>query len=84
MGVLGFARPAMGLAHATGYQVMWSTYSDFSQNYLTKSVSSKYLSTTLTTAKSKKTYYVKVRAYRTISGKKVYSPWSSKKTLKTK
>lgn len=69
---------------ATGYQVKWSTYSDFSQNYLTKSVSSKYLSTTLKTAKSKKTYYVKVRAYRTISGKKVYSPWSSKKTLKTK
>ena len=69
---------------ATGYQVKRTTSSELSHNYLTKSVSSKYLSTTLTTAKSKKTYYVKVRAYRTISGKKVYSPWSSKKTLKTK
>lgn len=69
---------------ASGYQVMWSTYSNFSKNYKTKSVTSKYLSKTVTTAQSKKYYYVRVRAYKTVSGKKVYSQWSSTKKVKTK
>ena len=69
---------------ASGYQVMWSTYKNFSKNYKTKSVKAKYLSKTVTTAQSKKTYYVRVRAYKTINGKKVYSPWSSTKKVKTK
>lgn len=69
---------------ASGYQVMWSTYKNFSKNYKTKSVTSKYLSKTVTAAQSKKTYYVRVRAYKTVSGKKVYSPWSNTKKVKTK
>ena len=69
---------------ASGYQVMWSTYKNFSKNYKTKSVKSKYLSKTVTAAQSKKTYYVRVRAYKTINGKKVYSQWSSTKKVKTK
>lgn len=69
---------------ASGYQVMWSTYKNFSKNYKTKSVKAKSLSKTVTAAQSKKTYYVRVRAYKTISGKKVYSPWSSTKKVKTK
>ena len=69
---------------ASGYQVMWSTYKDFSKNYKTKSVKSKYLSKTVTAAQSKKTYYVRVRAYKTINGKKVYSQWSNTKKVKTK
>ncbi|WP_448920249.1 GH25 family lysozyme [Eubacterium sp.] len=69
---------------ASGYQVMWSTYKNFSKNYKTKSVTSKYLSKTVTTAQSKRVYYVRVRAYKTISGKKVYSPWSNTKKVKTK
>ena len=69
---------------ASGYQVMWSTYKNFSKNYKTKSVKAKSLSKTVTTAQSKKTYYVRVRVYKTISGKKVYSPWSSTKKVKTK
>ncbi len=69
---------------ASGYQVMWSTYKNFSKNYKTKSVKAKYLSKTVTTAQSKKTYYVRVRAYKTINGKKVYSQWSSTKKVKTK
>ena len=69
---------------ASGYQVMWSTYKNFSKNYKTKSVKAKYSSKTVTTAQSKKTYYARVRAYKTINGKKVYSPWSSTKKVKTK
>lgn len=69
---------------ASGYQVMWSTYKNFSKNYKTKSVKAKSLSKTVTAAQSKKTYYVRVRAYKTISGKKVYSQWSSTKKVKTK
>lgn len=69
---------------ASGYQVMWSTYKNFSKNYKTKSVKAKSLSKTVTTAQSKKTYYVRVRAYKTISGKKVYSQWSNTKKVKTK
>lgn len=69
---------------ASGYQVMWSTYKNFSKNYKTKSVKAKYRSKTVTTAQSKKIYYVRVRAYKTINGKKVYSPWSNTKKVKTK
>lgn len=69
---------------ASGYQVMWSTYKNFSKNYKTKSVKAKYSSKTVTTAQSKKTYYVRVRAYKTVNGKKVYSQWSSTKKVKTK
>lgn len=69
---------------ASGYQVMWSTYKNFSKNYKTKSVTSKYLSKTVTAAQSKKTYYVRVRAYKTVNGKKVYSQWSNTKKVKTK
>lgn len=69
---------------ASGYQVMWSTYKNFSKNYKTKSVKAKSLSKTVTAAQSKKTYYVRVRVYKTINGKKVYSQWSSTKKVKTK
>lgn len=69
---------------ASGYQVMWSTYKNFSKNYKTKSVKAKYSSKTVTTAQSKKTYYVRVRAYKTVNGKKVYSQWSNIKKVKTK
>ena len=67
---------------ATGYQVMWSTTKDFSSNY--KSVYITTASTTLSTAQAKKTYYVRVRAYKTRNDKKVYSPWSKTLNVKTK
>ena len=34
--------------------------------------------------KAKKKYYVRVRTYKTVKGKKIYSSWSKAKVLKTK
>ena len=67
---------------ASGYQVMWSTTKDFSSNY--KTVKTTKASTTLTTAQSNKTYYVKVRAYKTRGEITTYSPWSLRLSVKTK
>ncbi len=67
----------------SGYEVMWSTNSNFKNNFLSVYVNGQNkLSTTLKTSQSKKNYYVRVRAYKTVNGKKQYCSWSS--TLKVK
>lgn len=68
----------------SGYQVQWSTYSDFLANYKSVSVSSTNTSTKITTAQSGAKYYVRVRTYKTIDGKKYYSKWSNTKSVTTK
>ncbi|MBR3786193.1 MAG: hypothetical protein IKJ77_07295 [Firmicutes bacterium] len=75
--------------HATGYQVMVATDKKF-----TKNVKSAYVkgynktSKKMTKLKTKKTYYVRVRTYKTVKAngksKKIYSAWSSVKNCKTK
>ena len=68
----------------TGYQVQYSTNSDFS-GAKTKTVKG-YSKTSVTIKKlgSKKTYYVRVRTYVKQGGKTYYSPWSGVKKVKTK
>lgn len=66
---------------ATGYQVMWSTTSNFSSNFLTVDVKGMTnTSTTIKTAQSKRYYYVKVRPYIIKNSKRTYCSWS--KTMK--
>ncbi len=68
----------------SGYQIKYSTSSKFSSSK-TVTVSNKdTTSKTISSLKSKKTYYVRVRAYKTVSGKKVYTNWSTTKKAKTK
>ena len=68
-----------------GYQVRWSTTKDFSSNYKSVYVTSpSSLTKTVTTAQSKKAYYVKVRAYRNVNGTKLYSSWSDTLRVVTK
>ena len=69
----------------TGYQITYATNSKFTKgkkNVTVKGASSK--SKTIKSLKSKKTYYVKVRAYKTIDGKKVYGSYSKTKKVKVK
>lgn len=67
----------------SGYEVMWSTSKNFKKNFLSVKVSgAKKSSTTLKTARSKKNYYVRVRAYKKSGKKYKYYSWS--KTIKVK
>ena len=44
----------------------------------------KTTSTTIKKLKAKKTYYVRIRTYKTVQGKKYSSTWSKVKSVKTK
>ena len=68
---------------ATGYQVTYSANKNFKASK-SKYVSSKNLSTVLKNLGSGKKYYVKVRAYKTISGKKYFGLYSNTKSVRTK
>ncbi len=70
----------------TGYEVMYSTSKKFTKK-TTKTITIKKAKTKKTTIKklSKgKKYYVKVRAYKTVNGKKIYGAFSSVKNVKVK
>ena len=67
----------------TGYQVRLATNSKFTSGVKTYKVTSyKTLSRKMTKLKKGRTYYVKVRAYKTYGGRTVYGSYSSCKKLK--
>ena len=66
---------------ASGYQISRSTSK--TGTTAIKNVSASYSNTTISTARNK-TYYYKVRCYRTVNNKKIYGPWSSVKAYKLK
>lgn len=68
-----------------GYQVQAATDKKFKKNKKTVTIKKqKTTKTTVKKLKAKKKYYVRVRTYKTVNGKKVYSAWSSVKNVKTK
>ena len=66
---------------SSGYQVQYSLNKKMRAAKLKKC---KAASLTIKKLKKKKTYYVRVRAYKYVNGKKVYGKWSSIKKVKTK
>lgn len=66
---------------ASGYQIVYSTSKKF-KSKKTKNVTK--ATVTLSKLKKKKTYYIKVRAYTKVNGKKVYGKWSTVKKVKIK
>ena len=72
-------------ANASGYQIQIATNKKFSKGKKLVAVKKYKLgSKKISNLKAGKKYYVKVRAYKTVSGKKYYSSWSKVKTCKTK
>ena len=68
-----------------GYQIQVATDKKFKKNKKTVTIKKqKTTKTTVKKLKSKKKYYVRVRTYKIVNGKKVYSSWSKVKTVKTK
>ena len=69
----------------SGYQVQYATDKKFKKNKKTVTIAKKNAtSKTIKKLKSNKTYYVRVRTYKIVNGKKVYSSWSKVKAVKTK
>lgn len=65
----------------TGYQARYSESKDFKSF---KSRNSEKTSIKIPKLGNKKKYYVKVRAYKVVNGKKVFGKWSDVKSVKTK
>lgn len=69
----------------TGYQIQWSTTSNFSSNVKTQTFKGSSLySKTIQTYRAKSYYSIRVRSYVTVGGKNYYSPWSKSTRLKVK
>lgn len=75
-------KPAAGAV--TGYQVQYALKSSFSGANTQWVKKADTASTSVKKLKAKKKYYVRIRAYKTVDGVKIYSPWSVKKTVNTK
>ena len=66
----------------TGYQITYALDKSFTKSKASKS--SAKLTKTISGLKSGKTYYVKVRTYKTVKGTKYYSGYSAVKKIKVK
>ena len=71
-------------AQADGYQIQYATSSKFSSAKTVTIAKNSTVSKKVTKLTAKKKYYVRVRTYRTVSGKKYYSGWSKTKSVTTK
>ncbi len=65
----------------SGYEISLSTNKNFSK---TKTYIAKKIKKTISGLRQGKKYYVKVRAYKKIKGKKIYGNWSKAKSMITK
>ena len=69
----------------TGYEVQYSLDKNFkSGNKKLNIKKNKTTSSTVKKLKAKKKYYVRIRTYKTVNGKKYYSGWSKVLNVKTK
>lgn len=68
----------------TGYEILYSTKSNFKSAKKVTVSGYKTTSKTISKLTKGKKYYFKIRAYKTVDGKKIYSDYSSVKSAKIK
>ena len=69
---------------STGYQIQYSTSKNFSKAKTVKIAGAGKRSTTIKKLTSKKTYYVRIRAYKIVNKKTVYGAWAVSKKVVVK
>lgn len=68
----------------SGYQIQYGTKKSFKKAKTITIKKAKTTKKTIKKLKSKKKYYVRIRTYKTVLGKKYYSAWSKRKPVKVK
>ena len=68
----------------SGYQIQYSTYKDLKNAKTVTITSYKTGARTIKNLKAKKNYFVRIRTYKIVSGKKYYSKWSEHLKVTTK
>lgn len=71
-------------AAVSGFEIRYSTSSKMKSAKKVTVKGAKATQKTISKLKGKKRYYVQVRTYKIVDGKKYYSAWSSTKSIKTK
>lgn len=68
----------------SGWQVQYSTNKKFRSGVRTVNLKSRNTKLTVRKLISRKTYYIRIRGYKKVNGKMMYSSWSSVKSVKIK
>lgn len=72
------------MSNISGYQLQYALNKKFTKKKKTKNLENYIRKSKVSSLKSKKTYYVRVRAYKKASGKTYYGRWSKVKKVKIK
>lgn len=68
----------------TGYQLQYSLKKTFASPKTVTVPKAAAIKTVIKKLTAKKTYYVRIRTYKTVKSKKYYSAWSTAKAVKVK
>ena len=75
----------MAKSRITRYQIQLAANRRFTRNRKTVNVKGyRKVSRKVTRLEGGKKYYIRIRTYKTIKGKKYYSAWSKVRTIKTR
>jgi hypothetical protein len=70
------------VTNISGYEILYSTSSKFNAGNKVVTVSANSTSKTISDLTTGKTYYVKIRTYKTVNGTKYYSSYTTVKNVK--